>query len=106
VFVLVFHPEARKEIAALETVMKGQLSFALDKLEVQGNQLRYPHTSLIRDGLFALRVGKKDIARTFFAFAKGRRIYILRTFIKKTPRTPLSEIELAFKRLEEMIHES
>jgi len=105
-FELVFHPEARKELIALEAVMKGQVSFALDKLESQGNQLRYPHTSPIRDGLFELRIGKKDIARTFFTFAKGRRIYILRTFVKKTPRTPLSEIQLAFKRLEEMKHES
>jgi len=104
-FKLVFHDEAEAELLALDEVMQSKALHALDLLRAKGNQLRYPHTSPIRDGLFELRVGAKDITRTFFAFAKGRRIYILRTFIKKTPRTPLSEIELAFKRLEEMNHE-
>ncbi|AWK40833.1 hypothetical protein GPY51_16245 [Photorhabdus laumondii subsp. laumondii] len=51
-------------------------------------------------------VGNKDITRTIFAYAKGRRIYILRTFIKKTPKTPPTEIKLALQRLEEMTDES
>ncbi|MDC9581813.1 type II toxin-antitoxin system RelE/ParE family toxin [Xenorhabdus sp. PR6a] len=28
------------------------------------------------------------ITRTFFAFAKGKKIYILRTFVKKQQRRP------------------
>ncbi|WP_439153495.1 type II toxin-antitoxin system RelE/ParE family toxin [Xenorhabdus santafensis] len=66
-------------------------------LEAQGNQLHYPHTDIIQDGLFELRAGKKDITRTFFAFAKGKKIYILRTFVKKTLRAPPAEIQLALK---------
>jgi len=105
VFELVFHDEAEAEILALDKVMQSKTLNALDLLRDRGSQLRYPHSRPIHDGLFELRVGNKDITRTFFAFAKERRIYILRTFIKKTLRTPLAEIELAFKRLEEMIHE-
>nr|WP_325178110.1 type II toxin-antitoxin system RelE/ParE family toxin [Pantoea sp. 1B4] len=82
-FELIFHPEAQQEIFALDSAMQGKALAALDKLELQGNQLRYPHTDIIQEGLFELRAGKKDITRTFFAFAKGRKIYILRTFIKK-----------------------
>ncbi|MEX9414746.1 type II toxin-antitoxin system RelE/ParE family toxin, partial [Escherichia coli] len=59
-------------------------------------------TKPIQDGLFELRVGRKDISRTFFAYAKGRKIYILRTFIKKTPKTPKAEIALATSRWEEL----
>ncbi|EHA1941060.1 type II toxin-antitoxin system RelE/ParE family toxin, partial [Salmonella enterica] len=50
--------------------------------------------------------GSKDITRTIFAFAKGKKIYILRTFVKKTPKTPPAEIKLALTRLEEMTNES
>jgi len=57
------------------------------------------------DGIFELRVGSKDIARTFFAFAKGNKIYILRTFVKKAQKTPRAEIELALKRLKEVMDE-
>ncbi|MCV5720028.1 type II toxin-antitoxin system RelE/ParE family toxin, partial [Escherichia coli] len=32
----------------------------------------------------------------------GRKIYILRTFIKKTPKTPKAEIALATSRWEEL----
>ncbi|TNH03823.1 type II toxin-antitoxin system RelE/ParE family toxin [Testudinibacter sp. TR-2022] len=105
-FELQFHPEAVVEITALEPIMKVKLLAKLDKLELLGNQLRYPDTDIIGDGLFELRVGKQNITRTFFAFAVGRKIYILRTFIKKTAKTPLFEIELALKRLGEMTDEN
>ncbi|ARF52247.1 MULTISPECIES: type II toxin-antitoxin system RelE/ParE family toxin [Erwiniaceae] len=105
-FELIFHPEAEQELLELDSAMQGKAFAALDKLETQGNQLRFPHTDIIQDGLFELRAGKKDITRTFFAFAKGKRIFILRTFVKKSPKTPPSEIKLALSRLEEMTNES
>ncbi|MFQ1049070.1 type II toxin-antitoxin system RelE/ParE family toxin [Avibacterium paragallinarum] len=105
-FELFFHPEAVSEIEHLTPAMKAKVLNVLDKLESQGNLLRFPHTRPIREGLFELRAGSKDISRTFFAFAVGQKIYILRTFVKKSQKTPVSEIELAFKRLEEMTDES
>ena len=88
-FELLFHPEAFAEIEALSPIMRAKALNALDKLET-----------------FELRAGNKDISRTFFAFAIGKKIYILRTFVKKTQKTPPSEIELALKRLGEMTDES
>ncbi|WP_303818651.1 type II toxin-antitoxin system RelE/ParE family toxin [Actinobacillus minor] len=105
-FELLFHPEAFSEIEELNDAMKAKLLAKLDKLETLGNELRFPDTRPIQDGLFELRVGKKDITRTFFAFAIGRKIYILRTFVKKTQKTPQNEIELALRRLQEMTDES
>lgn len=104
-FELIFHPEAEVEILALDSAMQSKTYAALDRLEAKGNLLREPHSKPVRDGLFELTAGKKDITRTFFAFAKGKKIYILRTFVKKTPKTPPPEIELALQRLEEMINE-
>ncbi|MCT8342418.1 MULTISPECIES: type II toxin-antitoxin system RelE/ParE family toxin [Photorhabdus] len=101
-FELIFHPDALDEIRALDKPMKAKVLTALDKLEAKGNALRYPNTDIIREGLFELRAGKKDITRTFFAFAKGKKIYILRTFIKKTLKTPPTEIAIALRRLEEL----
>ena len=85
-FELLFHPDAFSEIEALSPSMRAKALNAL--------------------GLFELRAGNKDISRTFFAFAIGQKIYILRTFVKKTQKTPASEIELALKRLGEMTDES
>lgn len=105
-FELLFHPEAFAEIEVLSPIMRAKALNALDKLETLGSELRFPHTRAMGNGLFELRAGNKDISRTFFAFAMGKKIYILRTFVKKTQKTPPSEIELALKRLGEMTDES
>ena len=105
-FELLFHPDAVAEIEALPPIMRAKALNALDKLEAQGNQLRFPHTRPMGNGLFELRAGNKDISRTFFAFAIGQKIYILRTFVKKSQKTPPAEIELALKRLGEITDES
>lgn len=102
VFQLFFHPEVLKELENLEPENYAKIIFLLEKLKQKGNLLRYPDSRLIRDGLFELRTGNKDITRTFFAFAKGKKIYILRVFVKKTKKTPESEIILSFKRLSEL----
>lgn len=102
-FDILFHPEAQEELYALESSLQAKYLVALEKLEAKGHLLRHPHSAPIGDGLFELRAGGKDITRTFFAFAEGKKIYILRTFVKKTRKTPKSEIDLAKKRLEEMI---
>lgn len=59
VFELIFHPQAQQEILALDSPLQGKAFAALDKLETQSHQLRYPHTDIIQDGLFELRAGKK-----------------------------------------------
>ncbi|MEQ4763490.1 type II toxin-antitoxin system RelE/ParE family toxin [Klebsiella aerogenes] len=103
---LIFHPDAENELYELEPVMQAKALKGLEKLEAKGPELRFPDTDIVGDGLFELRVGRKDITRTFFAYAKGRRIYILRTFIKKTSKTPKAEIALAKSRWEDLKDES
>lgn len=83
--------------------MQAKALKGLEKLEAQGPCLRYPHTVAVTEKLFELRVGAKDISRTLFAFAAGRKIYILRTWVKKTPKP---EIVLALARLKELTDES
>ena len=104
-FELIFHPSAVEELYALDPVMQAKLLRGLEKLEREGFRLRYPDSRALSRGLYELRVGGKDIARTFFAYAAGQRIFILRTFIKKTQKTPLREFEIALKRLEELSHD-
>lgn len=48
----------------------------------------------------------KDIARGLWVYQKGEKILLLRVFIKKTPKTPSSEIDLALQRLQEMLNEN
>ena len=65
-------------------------------LEEKGNQLREPYSKPLRDGIFELRakVGT-DISRVLYFFYYEGRIILTHGFIKKTRKTPSSEIEKA-----------
>ena len=74
---------------------------ALDSLEILrefGNALREPYSKPICKGLFELRIKfSNDIARVFYFFYSGKKIVITNGFVKKTQKTPKSEIDLAHK---------
>ena len=78
---------------------------ALHALLVAGlNTLRrrdYPRPPLcepLGDGLFEVRVGRKDIARGVWFYLQGQRIVIVRCFVKKTQKTPEKELAVARER--------
>jgi phage-related protein len=46
--------------------------------------------------------GKDGISRTVYVTANGRRVVIVRVFVKKTQKTPRREIEIALQRAQEV----
>ena len=53
--------------------------------------------------LWELRIsGRVGISRAIYVTASGRRLVILRVFVKKTQKTPLHELELARQRAKEI----
>jgi len=46
--------------------------------------------------------GKDGIARALYVTARVKRIIIVRVFVKKTQKTPRSEIKLALERAKEV----
>jgi phage-related protein len=46
--------------------------------------------------------GNDGIARSLYVTAHSRRVVVLRTFIKKSQKTPRREIDLALKRAKEI----
>ena len=62
-----------------------------------------PHIRHLVDKLWEIRAkGKSGIARGIYVTVAGRRVVILRVFIKKTDRTPKGELDLARKRMKEL----
>jgi phage-related protein len=77
-----------------------------EKIEIHGPNLGMPYTKPFRNGLFEIRArGRDSIGRAFFCIKIDREIIILHAFIKKTQETPKSDIDIARKRLSEIIHE-
>jgi phage-related protein len=68
-----------------------------------GPNLGEPHTKAFGTGLFELRLkGAEGIARVFFCTLVGRRIVMLHSFVKKSAKTPMREVEVAEARLKEV----
>ena len=61
-----------------------------------GYELREPYSKHLDEGIFELRakVGS-DISRVLYFFIVGRKVVLTNGFIKKTQKTPPSEIEKA-----------
>jgi phage-related protein len=57
----------------------------------------------LEDRLWELRItGRDGISRAIYVTAAGRRMVILRVFIKKTQKTPRRELEIARQRAREV----
>ena len=104
-FTVIYHYEAEKEVKALPPIVGAKLSRLISKLEIDPRQLREPDTKPLGNGIYEIRTMGKDIARGLWVYQKVERIFLLRVFIKKTPKTPQSEIDLAIQRLEEMLND-
>jgi len=66
-------------------------------------RVREPYIKHLEDKLWEMRLrGRDGIARAIYVSAIGRRIVILRVFIKKTQKTPHREILLARQRMQEI----
>ncbi len=65
--------------------------------------MREPYVKHLQDKLWEIRLkGQSGLARSLYITATDQRVVILRTFTKKTQRTPRREIDLALARAKEV----
>jgi phage-related protein len=94
-----------EEILALPDSLAARYVVLTRRIVAVGPHLGAPHTESFGDGLFELRLkGREGIARVFFCALVGRRVVMLHSFVKKTQKTPVREIEVARKRMKEIKH--
>ena len=87
---------AKEFIIGLLPKMRAKMLRVIDILETNGSELREPYSKHLDDGIFELRaqVGS-DISRVLYFFFIGKKAILTHGFIKKTPKTPPSEIDRA-----------
>jgi phage-related protein len=92
------------ELTQLPADMRARLVRISELIESVGlPSVKEPHVRHIRGQLWEIRLkGKAGIARALYVTAKEQRVVILRAFVKKTEKTPTSEIDLALKRAKEV----
>jgi phage-related protein len=92
------------EIAALPADMQARFLRIAERIVSVGlERLSEPHVRRLEGKLWELRLtGRDGIARALYVTAMGRRVVVVRAFVKKTQKTPRAEIELALRRAEEI----
>ena len=92
------------EIAALPADMQARFLRLAERIGQAGlESLSEPHLKHLEGKLWELRLtGRDGVARALYVTAIGRRVVVVRAFVKKTQKTPLAEIDLALRRAKEI----
>lgn len=78
--------------------MKAKVVRTIELLETNGWELGEPHSKSLGDGIFELRIKQSsNISRVLYFFYVNNKAILTNGFIKKTQKTPSSEIKLAKK---------
>lgn len=95
---------AEAEVDALPVDIRARFARVKELIESHGLvRVGEPHVKHLEAKLWEVRMkGKDGIARSLYVTAKGKRVIVLRSFIKKTQKTPRREIKLALDRAKEL----
>ncbi len=100
-----FHSdEAIAEVQALPRDMRSKFERIVNMIEANGlERMREPYVKHIEGKIWEMRmIGRDGVARSFYLTVAGKRVVVLRTFIKKTQKTPGGEIEIALRRAKDV----
>lgn len=89
---------AEEFILSQDVKMRAKLFRLFELLEEKGNTLREPYSKSLDDGIFEIRAKQgNNITRVLYFFYVGNKIILTNGFVKKSQKTPPSEIALAKK---------
>jgi phage-related protein len=93
-----------QEIEALPADMRARFRRIVELMQTHGlERMREPHVKHLDGPIWEMRMsGRNGISRALYVTASGRRVVVVRAFVKRTQRTPRREIELALRRAEEV----
>lgn len=92
------------ELEALPVDMRAKFARIAFLVESVGlEKVREPHVKHLEGPLWEMRMtGRDGISRALYVTVTGKRVVVVRVFIKKSQKTPRHEIELALKRCKEV----
>jgi phage-related protein len=96
--------EVLGELEVLPTDVRASFERIVRLIQNFGLELVHePYIKHLEGPLWEMRLkGRDGIARALYVTAIGRRVVIVRVFVKKTQKAPRREIEIALKRAREV----
>lgn len=92
------------ELSALPADMRARFVRIAQLVEAVGlERVGMPHVRHLEGPLWEMRMSGRDgIARGLYVTKRGRRMIVLRVFVKKSQKTPRREIDAALARMQEL----
>lgn len=94
-----------QELEALPADIRARFVRVVELIETMGlERVGQPHVDHLQGPLWEMRLrGSDGIARALYVTVAGRRIIVVRAFVKKTQKTPRRDIQLALERAREVL---
>ena len=92
------------ELLALPADMQAAFARLAERIIAVGlDRIHQPHVKYLDGELWEMRfTGRDGIARAIYVTASGRRVVVVRAFMKKTRKTPKAALALAARRAKEI----
>jgi len=98
-----YREKVQQEIMSLPAGIQARYIHCTKRMLIHGPNLGMPHSRPMGDGLFELRMkASEGIGRVFYCTLIEQTIVMLHTFLKKSQKTPASELAVARKRMKEV----
>lgn len=96
--------EVEAELQGLPLDMRAKFLRIVHLIESKGlDRVHEPYVKHIEGKLWEMRMtGRDGISRALYVTATGRRVVVVRVFVKKAQKTPPGEIRLALRRAENL----
>jgi len=100
----ILNAEVRNELEIMPADIRASFERIVGLIQAFGlEKVHEPYVKHLQGPLWEMRLkGRDGIARALYVTAIGRRLVVVRAFVKKTQKTPRREIELALKRVKEV----
>ena len=94
-----------RELDALPADMRARFVRLCDLIAAVGlDRVGAPHVRHLTGPLWEMRLrGRDGISRALYVAVRGRRVVVVRVFVKKTRKTPRREMDLALRRAREVL---
>jgi phage-related protein len=97
---VLIHITARSELSKFSELVRNDFE-GLFVLLMKHGRLNFPDARKINRNLFEMRIKREGEYRGMYAYVNKDSVVVLYFFRKKTTKTPLSSIKLAYKRLKD-----
>lgn len=97
------HSKVKEFIDSQPLKVQTKIARAIDLLECYGLKLTEPYLKKLKDlNLWEIRIIFSSNIYRIFIYHGPDRLHLIHGFIKKTPKTPSKEINIALKRMKEI----